>query len=87
MSVQLGNVMANFIYMDDDAPVYRRGNGVLVGINVLCIVLFLLAKVYYIVRNKQKEKVWNALTDEQQKDYIRTTKLQGSRRLDFKFAH
>jgi hypothetical protein len=30
---------------------------------------------------------WNALTPEQQADYITNTKLQGGRRLDFRFAH
>jgi hypothetical protein len=87
MMVQLGNVCANFIYRADDAPYYHRGNGQLVAINIAAIVVFLLTKVYYIWRNKQKERVWNALTPEQQADYIKNTKLQGSRRLDFRFAH
>ncbi|KAH8197556.1 hypothetical protein TruAng_008292 [Truncatella angustata] len=87
MFVQLGNIAASFIYRDDDKPKYRRGNGALIGINVACIVLFLLTKVYYVWRNKQRDAVWNAMTEEERHNYTRNTKLQGSRRLDFRFAH
>ncbi|KAK3319635.1 major facilitator superfamily domain-containing protein [Cercophora scortea] len=87
MSVQLGNVCANFIYQKDDLPLYRQGNKRLVIINCLSIGLFLFTKGYYIFRNRQKAKVWDALSEQEQSDYIRNTKLQGSRRLDFKFAH
>ncbi|KAK3690406.1 allantoate permease [Podospora appendiculata] len=87
MSVQLGNVCANFIYQKDDLPLYRQGNKRLVIINCLSIGLFLFTKAYYIFRNRQKAKVWDALSEQEQNDYIRNTKLQGSRRLDFKFAH
>ncbi|KAI1859272.1 uncharacterized protein JN550_012081 [Neoarthrinium moseri] len=87
MNVQLGNVIANFVYMADDAPLYKRGNSILIGINVLCIVLFILTKLYYMWRNQQRDKVWNAMTEDERKDYLHNTKLQGSRRLDFRFAH
>lgn len=87
MSVQLGNIIANFIYRDDDKPYYRRGNRHLFIINLLAIVLFLFTKAYYIWRNKQKERVWNALSKEEQQHYIKNTRLQGSRRLDFRFSH
>ncbi|KAI0126961.1 major facilitator superfamily domain-containing protein [Xylariales sp. AK1849] len=87
MNVQIGSVIANFIYLDDDKPLYKRGNGALIGIDVLAILLFVLTKVYYMWRNKQRDTVWNALTDDERKDYIKNTTLQGSRRLDFRFAH
>jgi hypothetical protein len=87
MSVQLGNIIANFIYRDDDKPYYRRGNRQLFIINLLAIVLFLFTKAYYVWRNQQKERVWNALSKEEQKHYITNTRLQGSRRLDFRFSH
>ncbi|KAI3394613.1 hypothetical protein diail_2536 [Diaporthe ilicicola] len=87
MSAQLGSIIGNFIYRDDDKPYYRRGNLDLFIINLLAIVLFLFTEAYYIWRNKQKERVWNALSKEEQDDYIKNTKLQGSRRLDFRFAH
>ncbi|KAL7619530.1 hypothetical protein AAE478_010070 [Parahypoxylon ruwenzoriense] len=87
MSVQAGSVYASYIYRDDDKPLYRRGNTTLLMINLISILVFLLTKLYYVRRNKQKERIWNALSDEQQVEYRKTTKLQGSRRLDFRFAH
>ncbi|KAI0458220.1 MFS general substrate transporter [Xylaria acuta] len=87
MAVQAGNVIGNFIYLDDDKPLYKRGNSVLFAINILAIVLFLLTKVYYVWRNKQRDEVWNAMTEEEQNAYIRNTTTAGSRRLDFRFAH
>lgn len=87
MSVQLGNIIANFIYREDDKPYYRRGNWNLFIINLLAILLFLFTKAYYIWRNKQKDRIWNALSKEEQEHYIKNTRLQGSRRLDFRFSH
>jgi cell division protein FtsX len=87
MSVQTGNVFAAYIYRDDDKPLYRRGNSTLLMVNTVSILVFLLTKLYYVWRNKQKERQWNALSEEQQIEYRKSTKLQGSRRLDFRFAH
>ena len=64
MSVQIGNIIANNIYREDDKPQYRRGNGVLFAINLLGIVVFLLTKAYYIRRNQQRSRVWNAMAPE-----------------------
>ncbi|KAL7800280.1 major facilitator superfamily domain-containing protein [Trichoderma ceciliae] len=87
MCVQVGSIISAYIYVNNDAPLYHHGNFVLFIINLLAIVLFLLAKVYYVWRNKQRDKVWNAMGEEARKEYIANTKLQGSRRLDFRFAH
>ncbi|KAI1120975.1 MFS general substrate transporter [Nemania abortiva] len=87
MAVQAGNVVGNFIYLDDDKPLYKRGNSVLFAINALSIVLFIFTKIYYVWRNKQREKIWNAMTEEEQSAYIANTRTVGSRRLDFRFAH
>ena len=87
MGVQLGNICANFIYQDYDKPYYRVGNRNLVIVNFISIGVFILTKLYYVWRNKQKERVWQALTPAEQETYVLTTKLQGSRRLDFRFAH
>jgi hypothetical protein len=62
--VQLGNIIGTFIYLADDAPLYRRGNRNLVAINVLAIVLFILTKIYYVTKNRVRDKKWNALTAE-----------------------
>lgn len=64
VSVQIGNVIANFIYRADDAPLYRRGNRDLVVVNVIVIAFFLFTKAYYVLRNKYRDKKWNSMTQE-----------------------
>ncbi|KAK2623823.1 hypothetical protein QTJ16_007004 [Diplocarpon rosae] len=87
MAVQLGSICSNFMYRQDDKPLYHRGNRNLIIINVLSIAVFSATKVYYVYRNKQRERIWHAMTADEQRDYVRNTKLSGSRRLDFRFAH
>lgn len=62
--VQLGNVIANNIYRNDDKPKYHRGNTNLIIINCISIGVFLFAKFYYVTRNKRREAKWNAMTPE-----------------------
>ncbi|KAF2449116.1 MFS general substrate transporter [Karstenula rhodostoma CBS 690.94] len=87
MSVQLQAIIYSNIYQDDDKPLYRRGNKVLVGICVLNMFIYAFNKVYYIWRNKQRDRKWNALTAEEKVEYLDTTTAEGSKRLDFRFAH
>ncbi|OAK93572.1 MFS general substrate transporter [Phaeosphaeriaceae sp. SRC1lsM3a] len=87
MAVQLQAIIYSNIYRDDDKPLYRRGNRVLVGVCVLNIFLYLFNKSYYTWRNKQRDRQWNALTAEQKVEYMDTTTDEGSKRLDFRFAH
>ena len=86
MCVQLGGIIAANIYRQDDKPLYRRGNRTLLGINVLSVSLFLVAKVYYVLKNKSRDKRWNALSAEEKLDYTKNTTDKASRRLDFRFA-
>ncbi|CAI0646453.1 unnamed protein product [Colletotrichum noveboracense] len=87
MFVQAGNIAASNIYRDDDQPLYRRGNKILLGICCFNIVLFYLVKAFYIWRNKVRDRAWNALTKAQQEDYTLNTTNEGQQRLDFRFAH
>lgn len=87
MSVQAGDIIAYFIYRDDDKPKYRRGNTALFAINILAIVLFLVAKAYYVWENKRREMIWNSMTEREKTDYVKDSKDHGSQRLDFRFAH
>ena len=65
MFVQLSSVASANIYRKDDAPMYRRGNSYLIGICLFnLIILYPGTKLYYIWRNKQKAKKWDALTPE-----------------------
>ncbi|KAI1495718.1 phthalate transporter [Biscogniauxia marginata] len=87
MFVQTGAIVGSNIYRADDAPLYRRGNRQLLGILCMNIVIYLLVKVYYVSRNKYRDRKWNAMTAEQRLEYLSTTKDQGSRQLDFRFEH
>ncbi|KAI1484472.1 phthalate transporter [Biscogniauxia mediterranea] len=87
MFVQTGAIVGSNIYRADDAPLYRRGNLQLLAILCMNIVIYLLVKVYYVTRNKSRDRKWNAMTPEQRLEYLSTTKDQGSRRLDFRFEH
>jgi hypothetical protein len=87
MFVQSGNIVASNIYRQDDAPLYRRGNKILLAITSFNIVLFFLVKVFYVWRNKVRDAKWNALTKEEQENYVLHTEDQGQQRLDFRFVH
>jgi hypothetical protein len=87
MTVQLSNIISSNIYRTDDQPYYRRGNKVLIGITCLNLALYAIAKVYYVWRNNRREKIWNSWTPEQRREYLETTKDQGNKRIDFRFAH
>ena len=87
MCVQLGNIISANIYRADDAPLYHRGNGVLVALNILAIVLFIATKCYYVWRNRVRDRKWQAMTPEEREDYLKDTPHEGNKRLDFRFAH
>jgi hypothetical protein len=87
MFVQAGNIAASNIYREEDKPLYRRGNKILIGITSANILLFYFVKVFYIWRNRVRDRKWNALTKEQQEDYTLNTTDEGQQRLDFRFAH
>ncbi|KAL4793540.1 major facilitator superfamily domain-containing protein [Aspergillus venezuelensis] len=74
MSVQMGNIIGNNVFRADDAPLYKRGYSVLLGLNLLGIALF-------------RQVVWRAMSDEEREEYIKNTRDTGIKRLDFRFAH
>lgn len=87
MMVQLGNIVSSNIYRADDAPYYRRGNKILVAIACLNLVLYAIAKAYYVLKNKKRARIWDNWTEEERKEYLATTKDRGNKRVDFQFAH
>lgn len=87
MICQASSVIASQIYREDDKPLYRRGNKVLLGLVAWNVAMTFCVKGYYVWRNKSRDKVWSQMTAEQKDDYIKTTKDEGSKRLDFRFAH
>ncbi|KAL1413584.1 hypothetical protein Q8F55_001358 [Vanrija albida] len=87
MFVQASSLISSNIYQPKDAPFYHKGNRVLLGLVVLNLLLFWLTKGWYIWRNKQRDKIWNAWTHEEKQHYLETTKDEGNKRLDFRFIH
>ncbi|KAB5523818.1 major facilitator superfamily domain-containing protein [Coniochaeta sp. 2T2.1] len=87
MFVQASGIISSNIYRKDDAPLYRRGNRQLLAINCMNIVLYLLVKAYYVGRNKQRDRKWEAMSEDQRLEYLATTKEEGNKRLDFRFQH
>ncbi|KAH6660245.1 major facilitator superfamily domain-containing protein [Truncatella angustata] len=87
MCVQASNIISSNIYRTDDAPYYRKGNKVLIAVVAWNIVYVFAMKGYYMWRNKQKETRWGVLTTQEKDEYLKTTTDQGSKRLDFRFAH
>lgn len=87
MSVQASGIIASNIYRRDDAPRYKRGDRALVLICVTNIAVYILAKIYYVLRNRYKSRAWDAMTVDERLVYLKTTTDEGNKRLDFRFAH
>ncbi|KIX10472.1 uncharacterized protein Z518_01555 [Rhinocladiella mackenziei CBS 650.93] len=87
MCYQFGSIIAVNVYRDSDKPYYYRGNKILVGITSANIILFFLAKLYYIRRNRQKERKWNGLSQSEREQYLSATTDTGLKKLNIRFAH
>ncbi|KAK6071420.1 major facilitator superfamily transporter [Seiridium cupressi] len=87
ITVQLSGIASSNIYREDDKPVYRRGNGQLIGITLGTIVAYALAEVYYVLRNKYKRNAWNKMDSEEKARYLEQNSHLGNKRLDFFFDH
>jgi hypothetical protein len=61
---QLGSVISNSIYREDDKPLYRRGNKWLIVVNLLSIGVFLATKAFYVTVNKRRDRKWNRMSAE-----------------------
>ncbi|KAJ4368812.1 hypothetical protein N0V83_005894 [Neocucurbitaria cava] len=87
MCVQASSIISQNIYRDDDKPLYRRGNKVLIGICTYNFTVFIGAKLYYVWVNKRRDALWDSMSNDEKETYLETTKDQGNKRLDFRFAH
>ncbi|KAK3337616.1 major facilitator superfamily domain-containing protein [Cercophora scortea] len=86
MCVQGGGIIAANIYRQDDAPAYHRGNSVLLTVVGLNITVYLSTKVYYTMRNRQRDRIWDRMSESERFEYLATTHDSGNKRLDFRFA-
>lgn len=87
MCVQSGNIIGSNIYRDDDKPLYQRGNKILLAIVCIALATFYLTKVFYIWRNRVRDRKWNSMSTQEQEYYLLHTKDEGQQRLDFRFVH
>ncbi|EME78447.1 uncharacterized protein MYCFIDRAFT_36712 [Pseudocercospora fijiensis CIRAD86] len=87
MFVQGGGIISSNMYRKDDAPNFTRGNKALLLLAFINLGIYSCTKLYYIHRNKQRDRRWNAMTKDEQLEYLNTTKDEGNKRLDFRFAH
>ncbi|KAI9654216.1 MAG: hypothetical protein M1821_006744 [Bathelium mastoideum] len=87
MCVQASSIIASEIYRDNDKPLYRRGNKALIAVCVFNIALYIASKIFYVRVNRSRDKIWNAMTQNEKEDYLATTNDKGNKRLDFRFAH
>lgn len=87
MCVQASNIIATNIYRTEDQPYYRVGNKVIIGIICWSTALIIFIKFYYLWRNKKRDQAWGVMTPGQRDEYLRSTKDEGNKRLDFRFAH
>ncbi|KAI0201230.1 major facilitator superfamily domain-containing protein [Astrocystis sublimbata] len=86
MFLQAGVVISSNVYREDDAPLYRRGNSILLGLVGLNLLLYVAAKAYYIWRNRTRVRKWDSMTPEERLVYISDHQDKGNKRLDFRFA-
>ncbi|KAH7090742.1 major facilitator superfamily domain-containing protein [Paraphoma chrysanthemicola] len=87
MCVQASSIISQNIYRDDDKPLYRRGNKVLIAICAWNFAVFVGAKLYYVWVNKKRDNIWGSMSKDEKETYLETTKDRGNKRLDFRFAH
>ncbi|XYA01216.1 hypothetical protein QA089_003771 [Meyerozyma guilliermondii] len=87
IGIQLAGIVGQNIYRADDAPLYFRGNRVLIGLCCMNSVLFLLCKFYYVARNKYKKGKWEAMSDSEKEEYLVKHGDDGNKRLDYLFEH
>ncbi|CAL1713640.1 unnamed protein product [Somion occarium] len=87
MFVQTGGIISSNIYRNDDKPLYKRGNRILIGICVGNIFIYLLTYLFYRTVNQRRERIWDAMTPKERQEYLDTAKDTGNQRLNFRFSY
>jgi hypothetical protein len=84
------------IYRNNDKPLYRTGNKVLIALSVFSLALFIAAKFYYDQENecvflsdpvtpsnhtnRARARKWNAMSTEERDEYLANNKATGNKR-------
>jgi hypothetical protein len=87
MSLQLGIIIGANIYRENDLPLYRTGNSILLGLVAWNCVLYTGTFFYYRWRNSAKDKVWNSLSEHDQLQHLHQNSDKGNKKLDFRFHY
>jgi len=74
------------VYQEDDAPRYTRGNSFLLVAVGMNIIIYVSTKAYYVLRNRQRERIWNRMSEDERLEYLAAHPDAGNKRLDFRFA-
>jgi hypothetical protein len=64
----------------DDKPRYLRGNRALVALSATNIGLYLFTEAYYVLRNKNRDRKWKAMSEQEKEHYLATTTDLGNER-------
>ncbi|KAH8694072.1 putative transporter [Talaromyces proteolyticus] len=83
MMVQASNIISNNIYRDNDKPLYRTGNKVLIALSVFSLALFIVSKFYYDIKNERRARIWNAMNSQERDEYLASNKDSGNKRYEF----
>lgn len=87
MSIQLSGIIGANVYQAEDAPRYFKANkGLIVVVVFNIFVLYPGIFFFYRHVNKKRDAKWNAMSEAERIEYLRTTKDEGNKRLDFRFV-
>ena len=87
MSIQLSGIIGANVYQAEDAPRYFKANkGLIVVVVFNIFVLYPGIFFFYRHVNKKRDAKWNAMGEAERIEYLRTTKDEGNKRLDFRFV-
>ncbi|PWN20871.1 MFS general substrate transporter [Microstroma glucosiphilum] len=87
MLVQVSTIIGANVYQESDKPLYKKGNLAMTILAACNCALYVFTFYYYRWRNSSRDNKWSAMTKEQQVRYLQTTKDEGNRRLDWRFAY
>lgn len=86
MLVQVSAIAGANVYQKSDSPLYRKGNLAMAILPLCTCFIYIGTFFYYRWRNNTRDRIWNAMSKEEQLHYLDTTTDEGNRRLDFRFA-
>jgi hypothetical protein len=87
MSIQLSSIIGSNVYQASDSPRYYTANKALLAVVTFnLVILYPGTWLFYTRVNAKRDKIWDAMSTEQKSEYLRTTKDEGNKRLDFRFA-